>query len=110
MANTIWPPPPDLHSMKELVAAADVEGFIEIHGAPEDEYDIEAEQLFSRIQYFPTADLIREKLVPLLKEIWASAFNLSDADLAMREPKLGELAAQIGRFFGPEARPQVRGA
>ena len=29
-----WPPPPDIESIQELVAAADIEGFIEIHGAP----------------------------------------------------------------------------
>lgn len=32
-----WPPPPDLDSIQELVANADVEGFI-ADGAPVDEY------------------------------------------------------------------------
>ena len=33
-----WPPPPDIDSIQELVATADVEGFI-AEGAPPDEYE-----------------------------------------------------------------------
>ena len=104
-----WPPPPDPHSIQELVATADVEGFI-AEGAPADEYESEAADLFTRIAHFATDDLVADKLTPIAEEIWQSSFRLSDVDLAARQPKLLELARQIERFFGPGARPQVRGS
>ena len=104
-----WPPPPDLDSIQELVATADVEGFI-AEGAPADEYETEADLLFQEIEHFPTDDFILSKLAPILDDIWKNAFNLDEAGLAQRRPRLTELAGQIERFFGPNARPQVRGA
>ena len=104
-----WPPPPDLHSIQELVATADVDGFI-ADGAPADEYETEAEALFAQIQGFSTAELLGARLLPILEGIWQSSFQLGPADLAQRRPKLLALAGQIERFFGPSAQPQVRGA
>ncbi len=103
-----WPPPPDLDSIQELVANADVEGFI-ADGGPVDEYETEAEQLFMHIHALSTDELVAAKLLPLLESIWNRSFELDDPGLARRLPKLAELAAQIERFFGPGARPQVRG-
>ena len=103
-----WPPPPDRASVEELVAAADVEGFL-ADGAAADEYEGEAEALFRAIEHFPTADLVVEKLMPVLGGIWRESFSLNDAGLAERTPALRGLAEQIARFFGPEARPVVRG-
>ena len=102
-----WPPPPDRGSINELVAGADVEGFL-ADGAAADEYEGEAESLFAAIRHFPTADLVPETLVPVLERIWRHNFALDDAGLAERAPALRGLAEQIGRFFGPEAQPTVR--
>lgn len=102
-----WPPPPDRASIDELVAAADVEGFL-AEGAPADEYESEAEQLFGAIRHFPTADLNVDKLMPILERIWRENFTLDEAGLAGRIPALRGLAEQIERFFGPEAQPTVR--
>lgn len=104
-----WPPPPDRHSIEELVATADVEGFI-ANGAPADEYETEAEQIFEQLQSWPTADLKTEKILPILEEVWAQNFSLDEPGLEMRRVKLRELGGQIERFFGPEATPQVRGS
>ena len=104
-----WPPPPDLASIQELVAAEDVDGFI-AEGAPADEYESEAEDLFERIRAFSTDELVSARLTPLLEQIWQSSFKLSDEDLAAKRPRLQALAAQIERLFGPGARPQVRGS
>ncbi len=104
-----WPPPPDLDSIQELVATADVDGFI-ADGAPADEYETEAEALFEHIQHFATAELVQSRLMPLLEGIWQRSFNLSADALAERRPGLLQLAGQIERFFGPAAQPQVRGA
>lgn len=102
-----WPPPPDLPSLKELVAAADIEGFI-TDGSPADEYDTEAEDLFTHLKDLPTADLTPTRIAPILQSIWQQNFSLAPADLAARQPALQILASEISHFFGPEAQPLVR--
>lgn len=109
MTQSKWPPPPDLASLEELVATADVEGFLAA-GGPLDEYETEAEDLFQKIHSWPTGDLTTERLLPVLEAIWTQAFSLDGPALADRRVKLRELAGEIERFFGPNAVPQVRGA
>ena len=104
-----WPPPPDLASLKELVAAADPEGFL-ADGGPADEYDIEAEELCEALSTWSTAELTVDRLLPVIEDIWEGAFSLDDTEIVQRRPKLAGLAGQIARFFGPEAQPQVRGS
>jgi hypothetical protein len=104
-----WPPPPDLESLKELVRDADAESFI-ANGAPADEYDGEAEELFAAIGSFPTSDLLVPQILPILERIWRKSFGLDDATFALSQPALLKLAEQIERFFGPSAQPQVRSA
>lgn len=104
-----WPPPPDLDSIQELVRTADVEGFL-ADGAPADEYETEEEQIFASLQHLPTANLTAAHILPILETVWRKAFMLDDTGLAQRRPALSGLADQIARFFGPEAKPQVRGA
>ena len=70
-----WPPPPDIDSIQELVAAADIESFI-ADGAPADEYETEADDLFAAIQHFSTTDITSEKLIPILEGVWSKAFSL----------------------------------
>ena len=106
--SATWPPPPDLESIRELVRDADVEGFIEIHGAPSDEYDPEADMLFVAIVHLQSKDIIVSRLLPMLETIWRKNHIDNDGELALRRPALEGLAQQIARFFGPEAKPQVR--
>ncbi len=103
-----WPPPPDLESIREIVRDADVEGLIEIHGAPADEYDTEAEALHTAIAHLQTNEITISKLLPILEAIWRRNFIDDEAELALRRPSLEKLSEQITRFFGPEATPQVR--
>ena len=102
-----WPPPPDLASIDELVATADIEGFI-ADGAPADEYETEADELHAAIANFSIAEVTTSRLLPIIEPIWRSSFNLDDEALAQRQPALLSLAQQIERFFGPGAKPQVR--
>ncbi|MDE1162605.1 MAG: hypothetical protein PW792_11755 [Acidobacteriaceae bacterium] len=104
-----WPPPPDLESINEIVATIDVEGFL-AEGAPGDEYEIEAEEIHELLSTWTIAELTAERIEPVLSGIWQGAFELDDAALATRQPKLRALAAEIAKFFGPAAKPQVRGA
>ena len=105
---SVWPPPPDLASIKELFQVADVEGLIETHGAPADEYDTEAEALQAAVAHLQTSEITVDKLMPTLEAIWRRSFIGDDAELALRRPALLGLAQQIARFFGPEAEPQTR--
>ena len=103
-----WPPPPDLESIKELVRDADIEGLIEIHGAPADEYDTEAEELHAAIAHLSVSEITTDKLMPTLEAIWRKNFIDDDAELALRRPALQKLAESVARYFGPGASPQVR--
>ncbi|QMV17762.1 hypothetical protein GOB94_02900 [Granulicella sp. 5B5] len=102
-----WPPPPDLESIQQLVREADIEGHL-AEGAPADEYEPEEEDLYAAISTWPTAQLTASSLQPIIEEIWRKSFNLNDSGIATRSTSIAALAAQIERFFGPEAKPQVR--
>ncbi len=102
-----WPPPPDLHSIQELIRTADPEGHI-ASGAPADEYEPEEDAIFAAIRHFPTEQLTAPNLTPILEKIWRESFSHNDEALAASRPALHSLAAEIERFFGPEAQPQVR--
>jgi hypothetical protein len=102
-----WPPPPDLDSLKELFASADIEGLI-ADDCPIDEYDPEAKHFFTAIEGYATSKLTVEHTLPLLEELWVKQFSLDDEGLAHRRPALQSLAKQVERFFGPESKPQVR--
>ena len=102
-----WPPPPDLASIKELVRDADTEEFI-ANGSPADEYDHEAEQLHAAIGNFATEDIVASKILAHIEIIWSKSFGHDSGNLAKSRQALNALATQIARFFGPEAKPQVR--
>jgi hypothetical protein len=102
-----WPPPPDLESIKQLVRDADTGRFI-AEGSPIDEYDHEAEQLHAAIAHLPTVDLTAPHILPHVEVIWSKSFAYDDDTLSKSRPALENLAQQIARFFGPEARPHVR--
>ena len=57
---SIWPPPPDLESLKELFAAADIEGLIDDE-CPLDEYDPEARHFYEATLGLPASGLKSEK-------------------------------------------------
>ncbi len=105
--SSIWPPPPDLDSLKELFAKADIEGLI-ADECPPDEYDPEAKHFYEETTGFPTSAFSAELILPRLEQLWVKQFMLNEVQLAQRRPALLGLAEQIARFFGPEAQPQVR--
>ena len=105
--SAAWPPPPDLDSLKELFATADVEGLIADH-CPIDEYDPEAKHFYEETTGFTTQQFASDEILPLLERLWVKQFMLTDQQLAQRQPALEALAKQIARFFGPKAQPQTR--
>ena len=106
---SVWPPPPDLDSIRELVRAADPEGHI-AEGAAADEYEPEEDAIFAAIAQLSTSQLVPDTLTPIIEQVWRSSFAHDDEALANSRPALLNLVHQIARFFGPEATPQVRGS
>ena len=104
---SIWPPPPDLESLKELFAAADIEGLI-ADECPVDEYDPEAKHFYEATRGFPASRFTAQQTIPILEKLWLRQFSLNEEQLVPRRPALSKLAEQIERFFGPQAQPQVR--
>jgi hypothetical protein len=102
-----WPPPPDLDSLKELFATADIEGLI-ADECPLDEYDPEAKHFYEATIGLPSSKFAATQTIQLLEKLWVRQFMLNEEQLAQRRPALMELAQQIARFFGPEEKPQVR--
>jgi hypothetical protein len=102
-----WPPPPDLNSLKELFATADIEGLI-AEECPMDEYDPEAKHFYEATTGFASNKFAAKQTLPLLEQLWVKQFMLSEEQLAQRRPALTKLAQQIARFFGPEAQPETR--
>jgi hypothetical protein len=105
--TAIWPPPPDLNSLKELFATADIEDLI-ADECPLDEYDPEAKHFYEATMGFPISKFSAEQILPLLEQLWVKQFMLNEEQIAQRRPALVELAEQIARFFGPQAEPQTR--
>jgi hypothetical protein len=105
---TTRPSPPDLESIRKLVHDADVEGLIEIHGAPANEYDKEAEAIHAAIAQLQPSEITASKLLSTLEVIWRRNFIDDDVELALRRPALRDIAEKIARVFGPEAQPQTR--
>src|SRR6202022_4171990 len=64
-----WPPPPDLDSLKELFATADVEGLI-ADECPLDEYDPEAKHFYEATIGFPASKFVANETLPFLEQIW----------------------------------------
>jgi hypothetical protein len=104
-----WPPPPDLESIQQLVREADIEGHL-AEGAPQDEYEPEEEEIFVALAPMDTEELTVARVFPIVAGVWRRSFSLGDAEMAARAAKLQGLAEQVERFFGPGARPQVRGS
>ena len=104
---SVWPPPPDLESIKELVRNADTEDFI-ANGSPADEYDGEAKDLHAAIAHLTTAELVVPNILRHIETIWRKSFDYDENVLTKAGPLLERLAQQIARFFGPEAQPQTR--
>jgi hypothetical protein len=102
-----WPPSPDIDSIRTLVREADPERHI-AEGASLNEYEIEEEAIFAFIAKFPTEQLTDLNLIPIVEQVWRNSFAYDDEALRKSRPALVGLAKQIARFFGPDAKPQVR--
>jgi len=79
-----------LEKIKYILRLEDIEGYIEYHGAPENEYDSEAVSLEQELLKQPA--LTEEIILEILKSVWAQSFNLDDADIQKRISHLQNVA------------------
>jgi hypothetical protein len=82
-----------LHKIKEILRAADIEGYIRIHDAPDDEYDSEAEEIADQLQGEPV--LTEAFVISVLFKVWQRSFDLGEDDMDKRLPHLEKLARLI---------------
>lgn len=73
-----------LSQIQGILRKEDIEGYIEIHGAPDNEYDSEAEALFSALDKMQAEEVTADNILALLAGIWAKMFDLDDEDLQKR--------------------------
>jgi hypothetical protein len=79
-----------VEKVKTALRQEDVEGYIEYHGAPRDEYDSEAEYIASLLQ--SETSLTEDGVLDILARVWVEYFNLDDQDMAKRMPYLKKVA------------------
>lgn len=80
--------------IKERLASADIEGFIEL-GAPSDEYDSEAALIAEKLASLAGSNVTEQSVLDIIVRIWADSFELNDDDMQKRVPAINSLAAKI---------------
>ena len=84
--------------METALRIEDIEGYIKIHGAPDDEYDSEAKEIAEVLAVFSKDELTEAYIVSVIMPIWARYFNLDDRDMELRLPYIRLLRAGFYRI------------
>lgn len=84
-----------LTEMQGIFRKEDIEGYIEIHGAPENEYDPEAEAFVDALQKLAPHEMTFENLMPILTGIWGKMFDLAPDDLQKRMPGFENIVQKV---------------
>jgi hypothetical protein len=77
-----------LEKIKTALRLQDIEGYIAFHGAPDNEYDSEAEEIFSALNSLGLHNRDEQTVIALIIPIWTRYFNLDDSDIEKRLPDL----------------------
>lgn len=83
----------DLNKIEDVLRALDIEGYIEYHGAPTDEYNDEAKKIHARMLSAKTTSA--DTVAPILTEVWVNSFNLDEDDMRKRSALLDEAVKRI---------------
>lgn len=86
-----------LKDLQDLFSDHDVEGLIELQGAPLNEYDEEAAMLAQRLKdlEFANIKIDQSVIVDALIGIWSESFDLRGAELEKRRVSLTKLASEV---------------
>jgi hypothetical protein len=82
-------------SVETIFRVEDIEGFIEIHGAPDDEYDSEAEIINKALNALREDLFSEENIISIIVHVWAKMFNLDEEDIQKRMPAFQKAAQKI---------------
>jgi len=72
----------------------DIEGYIGF-GAPEDEYESEAESIAQALASLDETVLAEDTIAQIVARVWAQSFNLDSAGLALRQQAFETVARDI---------------
>jgi hypothetical protein len=80
--------------IRQLFVTHDIEGLIAL-GAPNSEYAIEADAIFSTIRQVPEPNLILDTITSIVLSTWQTSFDLSDDQMRDRLPHLYAVSREI---------------
>ncbi|MGA2856369.1 MAG: hypothetical protein ABSE40_05840 [Candidatus Sulfotelmatobacter sp.] len=87
-----------LDLINELLRHEDIEGLLSM-GAPDDEYESEAEMIADRIgeaeENTPNHRIAREEVEHIVAAVWTEMFDLSDEDARKRQEAFASIAARL---------------
>ena len=81
-----------LTSVETALRSEDVEGYIEIHGAPGNEYDSEAKAISRALGSLGKGKLTEDNIVAVISFTWEKYFNLDSTDIEKRIPAFHRIA------------------
>jgi hypothetical protein len=79
----------------ELLRHEDIEGLLSM-GAPDEEYESEAEMIADRIgEAEMKASVTRQDVESIVASVWKEMFELSDEDMRLRRDAFATIAARL---------------
>jgi hypothetical protein len=81
-------------AIASLLKESDLEGYISF-GAPDDEYDSEAEVIALALSELDYTKIDTKSLATIVSEIWQKSFDLASADLEVRYPAIENFATRL---------------
>lgn len=73
----------DKQSILQLLNEADIEGLLAV-GAPADEYETEAEDIFQALQAIQPKNLSADAILAVVVSVWANSFGLDESAIRQR--------------------------
>jgi len=81
-------------SIEEMLRAEDIESLIE-SGAPDDEYDSEAEEIARALNALKSNRFTEDNIVSIISQVWTKMFNLDEDDIQKRMPAFQKVAHEV---------------
>ena len=83
-----------LEKIKTVLRIADIEGLIE-SGAPDDEYDSEAEEIMQALSMMEIESLNEEAMLSVIADVWEDYFHLDENQIAQAMPYFRDMGQKI---------------
>ena len=80
--------------VETIFRVEDIEGLIEM-GAPDDEYDSEAKEIFDTLKGFGEDQFTEDNIVAVISRVWKKMFDLDENDISKRMPAFKKVALDL---------------